>query len=70
MLFNISKNFTQRLRILYLIDNHISDEGLEQMFLNNLYLEQLFISYNKLTFKCIESLNKKAHELKVLHIAK
>jgi hypothetical protein len=40
------------------------------MFFNNLYLEQLYISYNNLTFKCIESLNKKANELKVLHIAK
>ena len=70
LLFNISKYFTQRLRILYLIDNHITDDGLEQMFFHNLYLEQLYISYNRLTFKCIESLSKKAHELKVLHIAK
>lgn len=38
MLFSISKYFTQRLRILYLIDNHITDDGLEQMFFNNLYL--------------------------------
>ena len=70
LLFSISKYFTQRLRILYLIDNYITDDGLEQMFFNNLYLEQLYISYNKLTFKCIESLNKKANELRVLHIAK
>jgi hypothetical protein len=61
LLFNLSKYFTQRLRILYIIDNHITDEGLEQMFFHNLYLEQLFISYNRLTFKCIESLSKKAH---------
>lgn len=40
------------------------------MFFNNLFLEQLFVSYNRLTSKCIEILNKHAHELKVLHIAK
>lgn len=32
MLYNISKYFTPRLKILYLIDNHITDDGLEQMF--------------------------------------
>ena len=71
ILYNISKYFTSRLKILYLIDNHITDEGLEQMFSGiTLYLEEIFISYNKITHKGIETLNKHAHELKVLHISK
>ena len=37
---------------------------------SNLYLDELYISYNKLTHKGIETLNKYAHELRVLHIAK
>ena len=71
MLFNISKYFTQRLKVLFLIDNHITDDGLEQMFNgSNLFLDELYISYNRLTHKGIETLNKYAHELRVLHIAK
>lgn len=62
MLYNISKHFSSRLKILYLIDNHISDDGLEQMFSGfTLYLDELYVSYNRLTHKSIETLNKHAH---------
>lgn len=62
MLYNISKYFTARLKILYLIDNHLTDEGLDQMFNGvTLYLEELYISYNKISHKGIETLNKHAH---------
>lgn len=37
-LFNISKYFNPRLKVLYLIDNFITDDGLEQMFFNNMFL--------------------------------
>jgi hypothetical protein len=35
MLRNISRHFTQRLKVLYLIDNQITDEGVEQMLVAN-----------------------------------
>jgi hypothetical protein len=71
MLYNISKYFTSRLKVLYLIDNHISDDGLEQMFGGvTIFLDEIYISYNKITYKGIETLNKHAHELRVLHISK
>jgi len=71
ILYNISKYFTSRMKILYLIDNHITDDGLEQMFSGiTLTLEEFYISYNKITYKGIETLNKHVHELRVLHIAK
>ena len=54
ILYNISKYFTPRMKILYLIDNYITDDGLEQMFSGiTLTLEELYISYNKITHKGI-----------------
>lgn len=74
ILKELSAGFTSRLKKLYLIDNKITDEGIQNLFegetiFNNLYLEELYVSFNKLTSKSIDLLAKQ-HELKVLHIAK
>ena len=54
ILYNISKYFTPRMKVLCLIDNYITDEGLEQMFSGiTLTLDELYISYNKITHKGI-----------------
>ncbi len=63
----LSKCFPQKLKVLYIIDNKITDDGLESMFINmNHYdisrqnnddkvhtLDELYISYNKLTQRSI-----------------
>lgn len=53
------------------MDNDITDDGLEQMFLKMRQpLESLYVSYNDLTSRAIEVINKFSYEIKVLHISK
>ena len=54
-----------------MMDNNITDDGLEMMFLNKRQpVESLFVSYNKLTSRSIEIINRFSYEIKVLHISK
>lgn len=73
ILEKISSFFPAKLKHLYLIDNKINDDGLEYMFKNlvpGTNLESLYVSYNNLTQRSIEVINRYCYEIKTLHISK
>ena len=53
------------------MDNYITDDGLESMFMNMQFsLESLHVSYNNLTSRSIEIINRYSYDIKNLHISK
>lgn len=70
----ISTAFPSKLKHLHLVDNQITDDGLEYMLRNiqnhGIHLESLYVSYNNLGQRAVEILNKYCYDLKILHISK
>ena len=68
---SFSECFSKRIRHLYIMDNYITDDGLESMFMNMQFsLESLHVSYNNLTSRSIEIINRYSYDIKNLHISK
>lgn len=64
-------HYFSKIKHLYIMDNQITDNGLELMFENMRHsLESLYVSYNKLTHRAIEIINSYSYEIKTLHISK
>lgn len=73
MLKEISVHFPSNLKSIHLMDNEITDDGIESMLTimkNPQLIESLYLSYNKLTDKTISYLERKTKSIKTLHISK